>query len=697
MIRPEPAKRLSLLALALLACLLLIATASRAQEEPKEQAKKQASPTVSIPEHMDTDMMQEMARVKEQLGEQARSLFEHTPFGFDLGTFDRLRKWAMTLPLQIPTLIEDVMDQLVVLGIAGSLIMLAFLVAVFYSLFGQKKVLQRLEKAVTPLKKRMPEGFYPYFLSILKVVVASLIPLLLYGAYSLIFAIMASYREPWFLFTGQLLKLWMVGALLINLLRESLTHDLFPIPSRYGVSIFRIARIIVLYIILSIAVFWGAEAFRIPDEFLALLKFCISLSIVFVFLLLLLKKKSIVGILPDLPYRSYAVFKRGLERYYFPAIFLTFLTGLLWCAGFHRLCLALWPKTWAVAGSFLGIMLAYHILLGWLRKWIEKREAEDPKARPVYNSVRALLLYATVFVILLITTDLLGVLDLIQRALSFPVLRVGETPLSMWTFIKAIFILLAFLFLSRLLRAFLDYRVYPSIGVDEGLAYAINTFLNYFLLGIGFLFAMRAVGLDFRVLMVFAGAIGIGIGLGFQSTAANLISGFSLVFGRRIGKGDWIQVADTLGYVEEVSLRATKVRTRDNIEYLIPNADLTSNTIVNYSLSDPLVRIHVAVGVSYKANPREVEKILLQAASDNPNINKVRKPQVWFTEYGDSSINFALLAWIDIRKTSQNETKSQLYFTIFDQLAAAGIEIPFPQRDLHIRSGLTWPGKEEKS
>jgi small-conductance mechanosensitive channel len=275
--------------------------------------------------------------------------------------------------------------------------------------------------------------------------------------------------------------------------------------------------------------------------------------------------------------------------------------------------------------------------------------------------------------------------------MSFPVLRIGAAPLSVWTLLKAALILITFFFFSRLLRAWLDHKVHPSVGVEEGLAYAINTFLHYTLLTIGFLISLRAVGLDLRVLMVFAGALGIGIGLGMQNTMANLIAGFSLVFGRRIRKGDWIQVGDTLGAVQEVGLRATKVRTRDNIEYLIPNGDLTGTTIVNYTLSDPLIRIHIPVGVSYSSNPQEVEAILMKAAAENEKVNKGKKPEVWFSEYGDSSLNFELLVWIDVRRVTENRVRSDLYFTIFQALAEAGIEIPFPQRDLHIRSGLLPP------
>jgi len=398
-----------------------------------------------------------------------------------------------------------------------------------------------------------------------------------------------------------------------------------------------------------------------------------------------------VGILPDLPYSSYQVFVRGLERFYFPAILLTFVTGLLWCVGFKALCTSLWTKTWAVAGAFLGIMLAYHALQGALRKWVEKREPSDPMARPLYRSMRSLLLYATVTCVLAVTLSLLGLLGYIQSVLSFPVLKVGQTPLSLWTFIEAVLIVLAFVFLSRLVRTYLDYKIYPSLGLEEGLAYAINTFLNYLFLSVAVLFSMRAVGLDLRVFMIFAGALGIGIGLGLQSTAANIISGFSLVFGRRLRKGDWVRVEEVVGQVEEVTLRVTKVRTRDNIEYLIPNADLTSKTIVNYSLSDPLIRLHVPVGVSYRANPHEVEKILLRVARECRLVSHARPPEVRFLEYGDSSINFELFVWMDIRQYARDRVKSEVYFALFDALTEAGIEIPFPQRDIHIRSGFHRP------
>jgi small-conductance mechanosensitive channel len=224
--------------------------------------------------------------------------------------------------------------------------------------------------------------------------------------------------------------------------------------------------------------------------------------------------------------------------------------------------------------------------------------------------------------------------------------------------------------------------------VEQGTGYAIDTFLNYFLLIIGIFISLEIVGFDLRALLVFAGAIGIGLGLALQSVAANLISGFSIIFGGKIRKGDWLEVGDTLGMVSDIDLRATKLRSRDNIEYIIPNADIMSNTIVNYSLSSPMIRIAVSFGVSYGSDPREIEKIVLAVAEKEPEVMVGKKPEIRFIGYGDNSIDFQLLVWIDVRKTARRYIRSRLYFAIFDAFKQANIEIPFPQRDLHIRSGM---------
>ncbi|MGD9172588.1 MAG: mechanosensitive ion channel [Desulfobacterales bacterium] len=666
--------------------------------EQKDAAQEKKAPAIDISEKIGETMAKEATRVKEDLERQARSLFERKPLGWNWNAIDYLYKWVLGLPLKIPQIVKHILEQGRVLGFAGSIIMLTFIVAVLYSLLGQDRVLARIEAGVQPLRDRMPEVSYPYFISALKVVVAALIPLLLLGAFTLINA-MITYKAAWFQLTGRLLVLWAVGALLISLMRESLTRDLFQATAQYGKKVFTLARLAALYVLLGIAIFWGAEVFPIRADVLALLKFAVSLSIVIVLFLLLLRKKALLSFFPELPYRSYQGYIRMLSRYYYPLIFLSFLLSLLWCVGFKQLGEVVLGKIWAAVGVYLLIMLIYHVLHGGLQKWQAKMDPTNEAAQFLARSLKALLLYTTIAASVIIILELLGLMIPLQRLLSFPVLKLGETQVTLWIILKAAFILTAFIYASRLMQACLDYKIYPSIGVDPGLGHALNTFFKYLTLSIGFLIALKIVGLDLRFLLVFAGAAGIGIGLGLQSMAANVFSGFSIIFGRKIRKGDWIEVGDTLGVVTDIFLRATNVRDRDNIEYLIPNSNLISSTIVNYSLASPMIRIELPVGVSYAADPQKVQEILLAAAEQESMVAKFRKPEVRFTAYGDNSINFELLIWIDVRRTARRAVRSALYFAIFEELKKAGIEIPFPQRDIHIRSqvGSDLPGTPEKS
>lgn len=679
-----------LLVTVLLAISIQISSSVLLGAEPSKEEK--SAPAIAIPENLERAVMDEASSVKEKIATRARGLFQREPLNFDLATFKRIRDWFLDLPALVPGLLDEIVEESQLLGLVGSLIVLVFLGALLYSLFGARKVLKRLQAFAEPLKERIPDIYYPYFMSLLKIFAASIIPLLFFGLFSFVHELI-DYDASWFLLVGSLLKLWAFGAVVLSLLQEALLPAHLSIPVDHAHSIYRVSRIVVIYALAGIGLLWGAEAFEVPSEILGLIKFVVSLSIVFASLFLLLKKKSIIAILPQLPYKSYQILYLALQRLYYPAIIMTFITGVLWCFGYKDLTQFVWVKIWAVIFTFFLVIVVYHNLKGLLLRWMEKKDVRDDLAKALYLSLKTFLLFCTVTITIIVVLDLLGLLDIIQEIISFPLLIIGETAVSLWILGKATLIILAFIFSSRLLRAYLDYKVYPSLGLEEGLAYSINTLVGYILIVTGVLASLRAVGLDLRILMLFAGAVGIGVGLGLQSLAGNLISGFILIFGRKVRKGDWIQVGERLGYVQEVSLRATRVRTRDNIEYLIPNSELTTSTIVNYTLSEPEIRVHIPVGVSYSASPEKVVQILLSVAERNPNVNKHLRPKVWFVEYGDSSINFELLAWIDVRQISEREVRSELYFEIFDALAEAGIEIPFPQRDLHIRSGLANPSE----
>jgi len=652
-----------------------------------DDATKKKNHSIAISEEMDDVMIREAAKVKEELQEKARTLFKRLPLGWDLDTISYLYKMVLSLPNKIPVFTRFLIEQSKVLGGIGSILVLVFFIGVLYSLLGQQRVMGSVERRVELLTKYIPEASYPFVISGIKVVVSALIPLLLLGAFSLINA-MIDYSETWFQLIGRLLGLWAAGALLLRLLKESLTQNLFKVPEHYGRTIYRWARLALLYAIFGIAVYWATEAFEIREDVLSLLRFAISVSITMVLLILFLNKKAFMSLLPKLPIPSYMNFRRFLEKYYFPVLIVSFLAALLWCFGYRALGRLILVKIWFTGVAFVFIMFLYHTLGRYLDTWYQRLDRTDEDALGLIGALRSILKYTTFLAVLIIVLNLLGLLYPLQRMMSFPIFHLGDTTITFWLIVIAILILLAIVYASRLVQAYFDYRIYPTFGIDPGLGYAINTVIKFTSLGIGCLIALNILGINLRFLLVFAGAIGVGVGLGLQNMAANVISGFTIIFGGKIRKGDWIEVEAMMGEVTDIYLRATKVRTRDNIEYLVPNSNIISNTMVNYSLSSPLIRIELSVGVSYNADPHQVEKILLSAAENEPLVDKIHKPAVRFVEYADSSINFELLVWIDVRKTPRRKVRSNLYFVIFEELAKAGIEIPFPQRDVHIRSGV---------
>ena len=665
--------------------LLFITPSLQASDNQSQLVEKEAVPEFSIGEEMQSKIMEKAENVSAEVARQARSLFEPTPLEWDMQTIRDIIQWAIQIPLFLPVLAKRIMEQGQILGIVGSLVVLIFIAAVIYSLIGRKKVLKRIEHIVQPFEKKIPAEIFPYFLSLLKVLVAALIPLILLGAFALINAFI-SYPAAWFQLTGRLLGLWAIGALITGLLRESLTQNLFPRTNRYGRKVFNLARLTLFYVLAGFVVIWSAEAFKIRPDIVAFLKSVISVSIVIVLFLLHLMKTVFMSFLPDLPYGSYRFFIRQLNRYYYPLIIAAFIVALLWCFGYRQLGRVVLMKTYITAGVYILIMLAYHHLRVRLDKWYRGKDPIDDTVNLLYKSCKSLLLYATATATTGIVLNLLGLLGPLVQIISFPVANIGTNEITLWIVIKAVLILLAFIFSTRLLRAYLDYRVYPSLGIDPGLGYAVNIFLKYALLLIGLLISLKAVGIDLRFLLVFAGAAGIGIGLGLQQIAANIISGFTIIFGGRIRKGDWIELENTLGVVTDINLATSRIRNRDNIEFLIPNSYLISNTVINYSMSSPMIRIDLMVGVTYDTDPHEVEKILLEVAGKEPLISDHQPPAVRFIEYADNSINFELLFWIDVRQTPRRKVRSALYFAIFEELKKAEIEIPYPQRDLHIRS-----------
>lgn len=674
------------------AALLVICTAAAGIAESENTVGNNTRPPISLPSGIDESVYLETQRVTDELRHQTAALFEREPLEWNWQTIEYLPNWFFE---QISLFSRDLIEQSRVIGTAGSIVVFIFIFAALYSIIFRNRVLTRVEKNFHPVIEVMPEQFAPYFRSGLKLVVSALIPILLYVVHRFALLI-AEYDAAWFLLAGQLLWLWLIGVLIIGSLREIFITGLFGDPGEYGRTIFRLGRIALIAVLMGTGIFWGAGAFDIRPDILALVHFSISVTLSIVLFLLLLRKHAVLSLIPERPYDTYRAFVSLLWKFYYPLLFFSFIVALLWCVGYRALGRVVLFKFWGTVLAIVFITVVYHYLMGLLKQW-DARSVSDEAARALIRSLKSLLTYVTIVVTIVIGLNMLGLLDPLQRIMSFPVLTIAENAITFWTIIKAILIILAFVFASGMFQAYLDYKIYPAMGVDPGLGYALNTFLKYLLLAVGFLTALRVIGLDLRVLFVFAGAIGIGIGIGLQSMAANVISGFTIIFGGRIRKEDWIEIGSTVGVVTDIHLSATKIRTRDNIEYLIPNANLISDTIVNYSLSSPMIRIDLDVGVSYNADPEVVEKILLAAAHEEPMVEKVQAPGVRFVGFGDNSIDFQLLFWIDVKKTARRRVRSALYFSIFKRLAEQGIEIPFPQRDIHIKNAPAPEGGDRQT
>ena len=192
--------------------------------------------------------------------------------------------------------------------------------------------------------------------------------------------------------------------------------------------------------------------------------------------------------------------------------------------------------------------------------------------------------------------------------------------------------------------------------------------------------------IDLSTLTVLSGTIGLGIGFGLQNIADNFFSGLIILLERPVKVGDRIQVGDINGDVVRIAIRSTTVLTNDNINIIIPNSEFVSKQVINWSHNDRNLRVSVPVGVSYGSNPEQVKKVLLSVADNHPDILSKPVPTVLFTGFGDSSLDFELLVWTQTSIQAPRFLRSELNYRIFDAFRKNGIEIPFPQRDLHVRN-----------
>jgi len=237
---------------------------------------------------------------------------------------------------------------------------------------------------------------------------------------------------------------------------------------------------------------------------------------------------------------------------------------------------------------------------------------------------------------------------------------------------------------SRFIRFILAEDVFSRVHLPRGVPATISMMVNYGIVTIAFFIALAVAGFDLSRFAIIAGALSVGIGFGLQNVVNNFVSGLILAFERPISVGDSLEIGTLWGRVSKIGIRSSVVRTFDGSEVIVPNADFISNQVINWTLSDVSRRLIIPVGVAYGSDPHQVLNLLVKVATEHPGILPDPEPYALFQEFGDSSLNFELRAWCDFNDGLR--IKTQLNLAIHDALKEAGIEIPFPQRDLHLRS-----------
>ncbi len=275
--------------------------------------------------------------------------------------------------------------------------------------------------------------------------------------------------------------------------------------------------------------------------------------------------------------------------------------------------------------------------------------------------------------------------DAIESILSFGV-TVGGVNITLNLLLSAAVVLYGSLLISWGVQALLLQEVLPRRGISRGVQLSISRLVHYGIVFIGFLFTLRTLGFGLTNITIIGGALGVGIGFGLQAIVNNFASGLILLFERPIKIGDTIEVDNEMAVVKRLGLRSTVVQTLDNAEIVIPNSDLVTQRVTNWTLANRLVRVRIPVGVAYGTNIEKVREILLACAKENPKVLTHPEPQALFIGFGDSALNFELRAWISEFMDSTGEVQSQLNAAINEKFREAGIEIPFPQTDLHVRS-----------
>jgi small-conductance mechanosensitive channel len=319
------------------------------------------------------------------------------------------------------------------------------------------------------------------------------------------------------------------------------------------------------------------------------------------------------------------------------------------------------------------------IVVNLLTAWVVIRLSASLVRDPVWSR------FVTLVVWTITALNILGLLDPAMAMLDKAALTLGGLRISALTVVKAMLSLALLLWLATLASRLLERRITSLPNLTPSLQVLIVKLLKISLVIIAIVVALRTVGIDLTAFAVFTGALGVGIGFGLQKVVSNFISGLSILIDKSIKPGDVISLGDTYGWVSALGARYVSVVTRDATEYLIPNDELITQPVINWSYSKAEVRLKLLVAISYSADLRQAIVLCEEAASETPRVLSEPRPICLIKGFGDNGVDLELRIWINDPRNGVSNVKSDVFLRIWDKFHAQGIEIPFPQLDLHLK------------
>ena len=287
-----------------------------------------------------------------------------------------------------------------------------------------------------------------------------------------------------------------------------------------------------------------------------------------------------------------------------------------------------------------------------------------------------------------------------KQLLSRSLVEIDGTPVTATDLFRVLIILTVAWWISKLVRRTLQRIAARRETVNTGSVYTLGRVLHYVILAIGIMIALSSIGIDFTKFALFASALGVGIGFGLQTLVSNFVAGLIILFEKSLKIGDFVELeSGVTGEVREINMRSTLITTNDNIDIVVPNSEFVNGRVTNWTMREVYRRIHIPFGVAYGTDKELVRKAALEAAREVPltltGYNK-RDPQLWFVEFGDSSLNFELVVWLNPDAVKRPGAVQAAYlWEIDNKLRKYDIEVPFPQRDLHLRSVFGKHSREE--